>query len=369
MSTSLDPNNLAASMARPTAAASRRRWWKGRAFLLISVGAHLVFALVAAYVVVAHYSGRKLTFQAGPKSPHPAERALQHRVQIQQKKQNKNVTTNLQKRIMSAGLSKVELPSPLPPMPKPEAGPPKMAAAGGASFTVRNGIGSFVGGTGSGAPINFFGIRDVSGNVVIVVDISDSMFGRTGDASYESRGLVRRGQEQNFQAVRDEAITLVNGLSATVNFGIVRFSGGAYSWQSELVPATDENKRAAVEHIQTKLDYHKAPKHGTRPGGTRHDYALEEAFKLKPENGVIYLLTDGNATGDSMIQPGRKITPEDIFAVAETGQKTLHRRAKIHSVYYMTGDDRAEERQMLATLAGRNGGKFLSVQAKGRAAR
>jgi hypothetical protein len=348
------------------AAKSQRTWWKNRPGLLISVGAHLVFALVAAYVVVSHYSGRKLTFQAGPKSPNPTERVLQHRVQVQQKTQNKNVSTTLQKRIVSTGLSKVELPPPLQAMPKLQAGPPKMAAAGGARFSVTSGTASLVGGSGSGAPINFFGIRDVSSNVVIVVDVSDSMFGRTGDASYESHGLVRHGQEQNFQAVRDEAITLINALPTTANFGIVRFSGGAYSWQSDLVPASDENKRAAIEHIQTRLDYHKAPKHGKRPGGTRHDYALEEAFKLKPENGVIYLLTDGNATGDSVIQPGRKITPEDIFIVAETGQKTLHRRAKIHTVYYMTGGDKLEERQMLTALAGRNGGKFLSVQARGR---
>lgn len=231
-----------------TAGALRRRWWKSRPFLLISVGAHLVFAIGAAYVVVAHYSGRKLTFQAGPKSPNPVERARQHRVQIQQKTQNKNVTTTLQKRIVSTGLSKVELP-PLEAMPKLEAGPPQMAAAGGASFTVTRGTGLFIGGTGRGAPINFFGIRDISSNVVIVVDVSDSMFGRTGDASYESRGLVRHGPEQNFQAVRDEAIALVNGLPAAASFGIVRFSGGAYSWQPELVPATDENKRAAIDHI------------------------------------------------------------------------------------------------------------------------
>lgn len=264
------------------------------------------------------------------------------------------------------GLSKVELPPPLQAITRVEPGPPKMAAASGASFGVANPAGSLVGGTGSGKPINFFGIRDVSSNVVIVVDVSDSMFGRTGDADYESRQLVKHGQEQNFQAVRDEAIALVNGLPSTANFGIVRFSGGAYSWQPELVPATDENKRTATEHIQDKLDYHKAPKQGKRPGGTRHDYALEEAFKLKPENGVIYLLTDGNATGDSAIQPGRKITPEDIFTVADTGQKALRRRAKIHTVYYMTGGDKPEERQMLMNLAARNGGKFLSVRAKGR---
>jgi hypothetical protein len=352
--------------AAVTVAPPARRWWRSRLFLLISVGAHLLFGLIAACVVVSHYSAaRKLAFKAGPPSPNPAERALQHRVQLQQKTQSKDVSNTLPKRIVSTGLSKIELPA-LPALPKPEGGPPKMAAAGGATFGAVAGIGSFAGGTGAGTPINFFGIRDISSNVVIVVDVSDSMFGRTGDASYESRGLVRHGKEQNFQAVRDEAIALVNGLPPAANFGIVRFSGGAYPWQPLLVPATEENKRAATEHIQSHLDYHKAPKHGKRPGGTRHDYALEEAFKLKPEGGVIYLLTDGNATGDSVVQPGRKITAEDIFKVADDGQKSLRRRAKIHAIYYVTGEDKPDERQMLANLAGRNGGKFNSVQAKGR---
>jgi hypothetical protein len=64
---------------------------------------------------------------------------------------------------------------------------------------------------------------------------------------------------------------------------------------------------------------------------------LEEAFKLKPEGGVIYLLTDGNASGDSVLQPGREISPEDIFKVADDGQRALKRRAKIHAIYYVTG--------------------------------
>ena len=63
-----------------------RPWWKTRLFLLISVGFHLLFVLGATYFVVSRYSGaRKLTFAAGPKSPNPAERALQHRVQLQER--------------------------------------------------------------------------------------------------------------------------------------------------------------------------------------------------------------------------------------------------------------------------------------------
>jgi hypothetical protein len=244
---------------------------------------------------------------------------------LQQKTQNKSALANVPSRILSAGAAKVELP-PLPSLPRPEQGPPKMAAAGGATFGATTGAIAAVGVTGTGAAINFFGIRDASTNVVIVIDVSDSMFGRTGDVDYKTRKLVRSGEQQNFQAVRDEAIKLIQSFVPATRFGIVRFSGGAYAWQSEWVPATDESKKAAIEHIQTNLDYHKAPKHRNRPGGTRHDFALEEAFKLKPEGGVIYLLTDGNASGDSVLQPGRKISPEDIFKVANDGQRALKRR-------------------------------------------
>ena len=72
------------------------------------------FGAIDSYVVVAKYSGeRKLTFRAGTQSPNRAVRALQHRVQLQQKTQNKSTLAKLPKRILSAGVAKVELP-PLP---------------------------------------------------------------------------------------------------------------------------------------------------------------------------------------------------------------------------------------------------------------
>ena len=318
---------------------TRRRWWKNRSFLFISVGIHLLFGIGAAYLVVSKYSGtRKLTFSAGPKSPNPAERALQHRVQLQQKTQSITAPAAVPKRVLTTGAAKVALP-PLPSLPVPNEGPPvpKMAAAG---------------------------IRDKSSAVVIMIDVSDSMFTRTGDAKYPST-LRKHGKEQSFQTVRDEAIKLIESLGPNVNFGIVRWSGGAYSWKPELVPATDENKKGAIEHIQNEVDYKKARANKGRPGGTRHDYALEEAFSLKPE--VIYMLTDGNATasnpGGGGLQP---IPPEQIFKVIEDGQKTLPKRARIHVIYYVTGKEKADERQMLMNLAARSSGKFTRVEARGR---
>ncbi|CAN5588178.1 hypothetical protein BH18VER1_BH18VER1_14690 [soil metagenome] len=341
----------------PPPAPRRRRWTLSPA-LIASIALHLLFAGGAAYYVVSHYTAaRKLTFQAGPKSPNPSERALQHKVQMQQKTQNTLVA--VPKRVLMTGVSKVALPE-MPALPGPKlAAQPMMAAGGGGFGGAVGGMGA-ADGTGSGAPVNFFGIRDTSTSVVIMIDVSDSMFGRTGDYDYNSKKLVRVGKEQSFQSIRDEAIKLVQSLTPNTRFGIVRWSGGAYSWKGELVAATEENKQAAIAHIQNDLDIHKAPAKG-RPGGTRHDYALEEALKLKPE--TIYMLTDGNASGKSAVDPNRDISADDIYKVAEQGQKALPKKAKLHTIYYLTGKDKQEEETMLRQLASRNGpGTFQKVK-------
>jgi hypothetical protein len=343
-------------------ASARRQWWKNRTFLLVSIGAHLLFGLGAAYVVVSRYSDRKLTFRAGPKSPNPAERAIQHRVQLQEK--TKRAPAAISRRVLSSGAAKVELP-PLPSLggPKEPTPPPMMSAAGqSAGFAMHPATMGTVGGTGTGAAINFFGIRDKSSSVVIMIDVSDSMFTRTGDA--DGRKLTHQGKDQNFQTVRDEAISLVNSLGPNVQFGIVRWAGSAHSWKPELIPATEENKQAAIAHIQNDVDMKTArPKKG-EAGGTRHDLALQTAFGLQPE--VIYMLTDGNATVAQHKGGLKPIPPEELFKVAEAGQKSLRRPARLHVIYYLTGEERQDERQMLMSLASRNNGQFRPVTAKGR---
>jgi|tagenome__1003787_1003787.scaffolds.fasta_scaffold20982547_2 hypothetical protein len=349
--------------ARPPLPRPRRKWWKRREFLLISVGIHLLFGAGAGFLVVSHYTAaRKLTFQAGPKSPNRSERAIQHKVQLQEKM--KTAPPTIPKRVLTAGLAKIALP-PLPDIagPKSVTPAPVMAAAGqnvkfGAELAM---IGSTVG-TGAGAAINFFGIRDKSSSVVIMIDVSDSMFTRTGDA--DGRKLVKKGKEQNFQTIRDEAIRLVESLGDNIQFGIVRWAGSARSWKPELIPATEENKRAAIEHIENEVNMKTARPTKGEAGGTRHDLALRSAFDLKPE--VIYMLTDGNATIAEHKGGMKPIPPEKLFDVAAAGQKGLRRSARVHVIYYVTGEDRDEERQMLMSLASRNGGQFRGVSATGR---
>ncbi len=328
------------------------------------VGFHLIFGGVAAIWVVSKYSAnRKLTFNAGPKSPNPSERALEHRVQLQKKTQSTSAPPSVPKRVLTTGLAKVTLP-PLPEINTPESAPRTMMGAGGsgALFGPAGATSLGGGGGGNGAAINFFGIRDLSTSVVIMIDVSDSMFTRTDDAS--GRKLVKHGQDQNFQVIRDEAIKLVQSLTPQTRFDVVRWSGGAYAWKPELVPATDENKVSAIEHIQKVVDYKSAKPPSGQAGGTRHDVALARAFSLKPE--TIYMLTDGNATiakSGGGLQP---IPPQEIYKVAEEGQKDLTKKAHLHVIYYVNAREKSDEINMLRALASRNGGKFQKVEAKGR---
>lgn len=323
---------------------------------------HLIFGGVAAVWVVSKYSAaRKLTFNAGPKSPNPSERALEHRVQLQKKMDSTSAPPLVPRRVLSTGAAKITLP-PLPEMKAQENAPPTMMSAGsGAAFGSQSAASLGGGGGGNGSAINFFGIRDVSTSVVIMIDVSDSMFSRTGDA--KGSKLVRQGTEQNFQVVRDEAIKLVQSLTPQTRFGIVRWAGGAYPWRPELMPATEENKQGAIAHIQGEVDFKSAKKRADKPGGTRHDYALAEAFSLKPE--TIYMLTDGNATA---AEPGggmKAIPAQEIYRVAEAGQKALPKKAHLHVIYYLNSKEKSEEVDMLRGLASRNSGKFQKVKAKG----
>ena len=275
----------------------------------------------------------------------------------------KTAPAAIPKRILSTGATKVELP-PIPELKGPQSAtpPPLMGAAGQSKELTRPGMIGSMAGTGAGAAINFFGIRDRSSSVVIMIDVSDSMFTRTGDA--EGGKLVKRGKEQNFQTIREEAIRLVQSLGPAVQFGIVRWAGSAESWKSELIPATAGNKFAAIQHIQDDVDMKTAKAKRGQAGGTRHDLALKAAFGLKPE--VIYMLTDGNATIAEHGHGMKPIPAEDIYKIAADGQKGLRNSARVHVIYYLTGTEREEEREMLQTLASRNGGQFRGVAATGR---
>jgi hypothetical protein len=226
-----------------------------------------------------------------------------------------------------------------------------------------NGLGSGKsGGGGTGSGLSFFGIKDNAKSVVIMIDVSASMFGRTGDLDYGTGKLLRQGKDQSFQQVREEAFKLIDSLGVDSRFGIIRWSGGARSWQPELVRATDENKAAAKAHIQNDVDANSSGPLGGRPGGTRHDYALEELLKLNPE--VAFMLSDGNATRSKPGGGSENIPEDELVDIIQEAAKSLPSIPRIHTLYYLTGADKSEEEKLLKNISRKSKGKFKKIKLK-----
>ena len=222
------------------------------------------------------------------------------------------------------------------------------------------------GGTGKGSGLAFFDIKDTAKSLVIMIDVSQSMFSRTGDYDSGTRKLLKEGKDQAFNVIRTECIKLIDGLGPDTRFGIIRWSGSARSWKSELVRATDENKAAARQHIETEIDANSSPPTGGKPGGTRHDYALTELLRLNPESA--FMLTDGNATAS---QPGGGMTPipsKDLLEILQNASEERENLPRIHTIYYLTGADKKEEEDMLKDIARKTKGRFRKVEAAGLAA-
>jgi hypothetical protein len=219
------------------------------------------------------------------------------------------------------------------------------------------------GGTGKGSGVAFFDIKDTAKSLVIMIDVSQSMFSRTGDYDSSTRKLLKEGKDQSFHVIRTEAMKLINGLGPDTRFGIVRWSGSARSWKPELVRATDENKELARLHIETEVDANTAPPTGGKPGGTRHDYALQELLRLNPE--TAFMLTDGNATAS---QPGggmSTIPTKSLLEILDNASEERETLPRIHTIYYLTGADKKEEEDMLKDIARKTKGRFRKVEAAG----
>lgn len=123
-------------------------------FLFVSVGLHLLFGIVAAYLVVQNIAAkRKLTFNAPPPSANPGQRAVEHQVQMAKRRQSMSAPTLQNKRITTTGVSKVALPD-MPAMPSLGVVPGRMAAPGGGAVS----FGGVAGPIGGG-PIPLFGFR------------------------------------------------------------------------------------------------------------------------------------------------------------------------------------------------------------------
>ena len=235
-----------------------------------------------------------------------------------------------------------------------------------------SGSGSGGGGTG-GSAVNFFGISDTANRVIIVVDVSDTMFDRLPG---------------KFDVVKQEAAKLIQSLSINTLFNVIIYEGGSVAMFPDLKPATDANKaegKAWVGKVdggyEKRISYKNYRRMGTgisEGGGTRIDTALKQALSMSPS--TVFVITDGEMSRKGKSddddddkknkQSGKggwdsqTITDRELLAIVEAEQAKLAVPARIHAVHFVTGKARKNEEDTLRSLARKNDGRFKQVNAE-----
>ncbi len=332
-----------------------------------SIIVHLVaLAIFGIWVVARKYKQPAATFEVTKRITIPTQtpehkmNMAAHEAMAPKPSFNDKLVSTRPTEFALPDLPKVDLDQMLPLDPSELVSDQVSGLVGSAGLGSGQGSGLGGGGGSGRSGMGFFGIEDAADSVVIMIDVSSSMFGRTGDYDYDTRKKLREGKDQSFQRVRDEAVKLIDGLDINARFNVMRWSGSARLWRESLVPATDANKADAKAHIQEQVDVNTAGPIGGRPGGTRHDYALEALFKLNPE--VAFMLTDGNATASEQGGGLRTIEEDELYKLIADAKQGGRSVPRIHTLYYLTGADKREEEKMLRGIARKSDGEFRKVK-------
>jgi hypothetical protein len=350
----------------PQKAAKLRRRKVIISVIVASIAVHFIGAILAGIWIVARYLlPTPATFEV-KKEIRIAAEERQHRMNMDQFDALKPKPT-FQDKMSTARPTEFSLPD-LPAMPLDALASidpsdivsdqlDSLVGAAGA------GAGTGTGGGGRGSAVSFFGISDMATRVIIVVDVSDTMFDR---------------QPGKFEAVKAEAAKLIGGLGINTLFNVIIYEGGSVAMFPDPQPATESNKTRAAEWIKKvdggrdrnmsyKTTYSKMGAGLYEGGGTRTDTALKQALSMRPS--TIFLISDGEmsrnvGTSREFGFENSKIEERELLGMVRKLQEELEQAARIHVIHFLTTKARKEEENLLKNLARRNDGRFRQVEAK-----
>ena len=144
---------------------------------------------------------------------------------------------------------------------------------------------------GKASSVNFFGVKGEGTNVYFVVDLSDSMVEQD------------KGGIEGYKNLKEKLGQMIQSLAPETNFNVAFYGDAVDLFMPSSVPATPENKQAAMKFLprymastsqRGNLTRNYRPKISTLPstGGTsRMDLGLIAAFEGRAD--TIFVLTDG----------------------------------------------------------------------------
>lgn len=333
-----------------------------RKFLVVSVLLHVVFFVAAGYFVVTKQTAGRKKFMAPAGGGEQAKAGAEHKVSLGRKQSTMSAPEQAKRVTTNSALAKVALPE-MPELPSAttEVFANRAIGMGGAgsAFGATGTPGGGSGGGGSG--INFFGLRTRARNIVIVVDVSDSMV----DGS--SKDGKTKKSERTYAGLEREVNRLISSLENSMQFSVICFAGGLESYKPSLVAVSDAEKNRAIQFVRahspaTKLmaamRATEREAAGFKPAGaaagnstfnhagTRAGAALDMAFAMSPD--AILFVSDGVPT-DKL----DKVLLEEIAAK----QKSLPKPAIINVVAYLADSGQ----KFMEELAKQNQGSFREI--------
>lgn len=178
----------------------------------------------------------------------------------------------------------------------------------------------------------YYGIDIDAKRLLFIIDHSGSMkAGATSNGQWGTR-LLHAKRALN-KAIEE--------LPADHEFGIIFYSEKVRKWKSELVYATDENKRNAAVFIH-RLGY---------GGSTNTHGALRESMEFDDDLEAVFLLTDGIPSSGRLVQPAAIIN--DIV------HRNRLRHLKINTIGIAVN---SKTQLFLKTLAQKCSGQFTLPQ-------
>lgn len=202
------------------------------------------------------------------------------------------------------------------------------------------------GGRGSGKGLSFFGMQTEGERIVLLFDVSSSVVNKANAVGIP------------LSRVRDETLELIDGLPVSSRFSMIQFTQNFKSFSSELVAATDSNKKRARDWVKDEW-----VESGTMSGAgvvsnPRGVAAvLEQAFRMKPD--VVFLISD--ASFQWRVDGGIKDIPYDeLKKLLKDLQEKMAEPARVQFLGFQPKPIDVKEWKRLVR---RSGGKFQILEA------
>ena len=221
---------------------------------------------------------------------------------------------------------------------------------------------------GKASSVNFFGVKGEGTNVYFVVDLSDSMVEQD------------KGGIEGYKTLKEKLGQMIQSLSPETNFNVVFYGDAVDLFMPSSVPATPENKQAAMKFLprymasrsqRGNLTRNYRPKISTLPsnGGTsRMDLGLVAAFEGRAD--TIFVLTDGKpviqrAMNEKEREEYRKKAADSEISVADR-QKYEKEVAEYRKEYEKYNEEMKKYREKYADKITEKARREAENRAKGK---